>query len=169
MYQNQFSFSASYRHFAMWTGVNDLLYVLSHNNLSVFLDFSKNPLLDLFKKLKLLLHLELLASYQRKWFCAALWGWHGPAWQPAASVGPPVGATFPPPPFHPRISAHHRIAGVHLHLQPRTWLCGQCRSETQQTNEVAVHSKARVDKDCAAIRYAAPLRNKCMESDQAVF
>lgn len=56
----------------MWTGVNDLLYVLSHNNLSVFLDFSKNPLLDLFKMLKLLLHLELLASYQRKWFCAAL-------------------------------------------------------------------------------------------------
>lgn len=46
MYQNQFSFQYL-THFAMWTGVNDLLYVLSHNNLSVFLDFSKNPLLDL--------------------------------------------------------------------------------------------------------------------------
>lgn len=51
MYQNQFSFQYL-THFAMWTGVNDLLYVLSHNNLSVFLDFSKNPLGPLRRSLK---------------------------------------------------------------------------------------------------------------------
>lgn len=72
------------------------------------------------------------SSHLRNWFCVAQWGSHGPAWRLAALVAQPVDATFLPQLCRPHISAHHRSAGGHPHLQLRTWLCVLCRSETHK-------------------------------------